>query len=113
MAAPGWRFSVTIPSWTQTELEGDELVVVRSPISSWVLVTDFPFMSTPLEWCSCLHEAVSHCLAPPDECSPSLPLPLVQSRKLAIASLRNPQHTLTADVLRPVLPGGGQGAAPG
>ena len=27
-ATPGWRFSVTIPSWTQTALEGDELVVV-------------------------------------------------------------------------------------
>ena len=26
--ASGWRFSVTVPSWTQTTLEGDELVVV-------------------------------------------------------------------------------------
>ena len=30
-ATPGWRFSVTIPSWTQTALEGDELVVVSAP----------------------------------------------------------------------------------
>ncbi len=29
-ATPGWRFSVTIPSWTQTALEGDELVVVSA-----------------------------------------------------------------------------------
>ena len=66
MAAAGWRFSVTIPSWTQTELEGDELVVVRSPITSWVLVTDFSFTSTPLEWCSSVHEATPQYLAPPD-----------------------------------------------
>ena len=24
----GWKFSVTLPSWTQATLEGDELVVV-------------------------------------------------------------------------------------
>lgn len=24
----GWKFSVTIPSWTQASLEGDEVVVV-------------------------------------------------------------------------------------
>lgn len=29
MAGAGWQFSVTIPSWTQTTLEGDDLVVVR------------------------------------------------------------------------------------
>ena len=29
MAGTGWQFSVTIPSWTQTTLEGDDLVVVR------------------------------------------------------------------------------------
>ena len=29
MAGAGWQFSVTVPSWTQTTLEGDDLVVVR------------------------------------------------------------------------------------
>ena len=29
--ASGWKFSVTVPSWTQTTLENDEVVVVRSP----------------------------------------------------------------------------------
>ena len=28
--ASGWKFSVTIPSWTQTTLENDEVVVVRT-----------------------------------------------------------------------------------
>lgn len=27
--ASGWKFSVTVPSWTQTTLENDEVVVVR------------------------------------------------------------------------------------
>ena len=30
MGGNGWQFSVTIPSWTQATLEGDENVVVRS-----------------------------------------------------------------------------------
>ena len=48
MAVPGWRFSVTIPSWTQTALEGDELVVVCTPSSSWVWVTEaFPQARMP------------------------------------------------------------------
>ena len=29
----GWVFTASIPSWTQTTLEGDEVVVVGSPRS--------------------------------------------------------------------------------
>ena len=30
MAGSGWQFSVTVPSWTQASLEGDENVVVST-----------------------------------------------------------------------------------
>jgi hypothetical protein len=33
-AAVGWKFSVTIPSWTTAQLDGDEAVVVRFFVSS-------------------------------------------------------------------------------
>lgn len=32
----GWKFSVTIPSWTTTTLESDEPVVVRRSCSSFL-----------------------------------------------------------------------------
>ena len=37
--ASGWKFSVTVPSWTQTTLENDEVVVVRSPPQAPVTIT--------------------------------------------------------------------------
>lgn len=43
----GWKFSVTLPSWTQATLEGDELVVVSlisfatvSELTSFLLVAE-------------------------------------------------------------------------
>ena len=30
----GWVFTATIPSWTQTTLQGDEAVVVRTSCSA-------------------------------------------------------------------------------
>ena len=45
MAAPqipeGWVFSASIPSWTQTTLEGDELVVVSTPWPVFKLEANF------------------------------------------------------------------------
>ena len=33
MASGGWQFSVTVPSWTQASLEGDENIVVSGHYS--------------------------------------------------------------------------------
>ena len=46
--ASGWKFSVTVPSWTQTTLEGDELVVVS--LSSPFLLGEVAGFTCGLGW---------------------------------------------------------------